>query len=80
MKKYKVIKPFFKISEQKNYNIDDVIELTSEDANNMTDYLENINNKTPYEKSKEGTKGIVYRKTIEEADAEIKELNSKINE
>ena len=97
MKKYKVIKPFFKLSEQKNYNIDDIIELTSEDANNMIDYLENANNptfeiskndldkvlkkhKTPYEKSKEGTKGIVYRKTIEEADAEIKELNSKINE
>ena len=35
MKKYKVIKPFFKLSEQKNYAIDDTIELSDEDAKAM---------------------------------------------
>lgn len=32
MKKYKVIRGFFKISEQKNYNIGDKIELTESEA------------------------------------------------
>jgi hypothetical protein len=36
--------------------------------------------KTPYEKSKDGTKGIVYKKTIEEVDAEIKEANKNIQD
>ena len=30
MKKYKVIKPFFKLSEKKNYEIGDEIELSPE--------------------------------------------------
>jgi len=30
--KYLVIKPFFKVSEQKNYSIDETIELSKEDA------------------------------------------------
>jgi len=34
--------------------------------------------KEPYSKSKEGTKGIVYKKTPEEADAEIKKLNKDL--
>jgi hypothetical protein len=36
--------------------------------------------KTPYEKSKDGTKGIVYKKSIEEVDAEIKEANKNIQD
>lgn len=36
--KYKVLKGFFKQSEQKNYAIDDVIELSEEDAENMLKY------------------------------------------
>ena len=35
MKKYKVIKPFFKLSEQKNYSIGDTIELSDLDAKAM---------------------------------------------
>ena len=33
--KYKVLKPFFKLSEQRNYSIDEVIELSKEDAQAM---------------------------------------------
>ena len=39
MKKYKVIKAFFKLSEQKNYYIDDIIQLSSEDAKAMDWYV-----------------------------------------
>lgn len=39
MKKYKVIKAFFKLSEKKNYVIDDVIELTDEEAKAMNWYV-----------------------------------------
>jgi len=39
MKKYKVIKAFFKISEKKNYEIDDTIELSDEDAKAMNWYV-----------------------------------------
>lgn len=35
MKKYKVIKAFFKLSEQKNYVIGDTIELSDKDAKAM---------------------------------------------
>lgn len=35
MKKYKVIKDFFKLSEKKNYKIGDTIELSDEDAKAM---------------------------------------------
>lgn len=35
MKKYEVLKGFFKLSEQKNYAIGDAIELSDEDAENM---------------------------------------------
>lgn len=37
-------------------------------------------NDDSYENSEEGTKGIVYRKTPEEADQEIKELNKNVVE
>jgi len=81
--KFKVLKPFFKLSEQKNYAIDETIDLSKEDAEGMLleGYLEELKvkeTKTPYEKSKDGTKGIVYKKTIEEVDAEIKEANKNI--
>lgn len=76
MKKYKVIKAFYKLSEQKNYVIDDEIELSDEDAKSMNWYV--VGNKEPYSESEEGTKGIVYRKTPEEADKEIKKVNKKI--
>ena len=39
MKIYKVIKPFFKLSEKKNYSIGDSIELTQEDAKAMDWYV-----------------------------------------
>jgi hypothetical protein len=39
MKKYKVIKAFFKLSEKKNYVIDDVIELTDEEGKAMDWYV-----------------------------------------
>lgn len=42
MKKYKVIKSFFKLSEQKNYYIDDTIELSIEDAKAMDWYVVEI--------------------------------------
>ena len=42
MKKYKVIKPFFKLSEQKNYFIDDIIELTGDEAKAMDWYVVEI--------------------------------------
>jgi hypothetical protein len=45
MKKYKVIKAFFKLSEQKNYNIDDVIDLSDEDAKAMNWYVVEIKSK-----------------------------------
>jgi len=38
MKKFEVLKPFFKNSEQKNYEIGDEIELTDEDAADMVKY------------------------------------------
>ena len=38
MKNYTVLKPFFKQSEQKNYNIGDFIELSREDAEPMLKY------------------------------------------
>jgi len=76
MKSYKVIKPFFKLSDKKNYAIGDTIELSDSDAKAMDWYV--IVNKEPYSESEEGTKGIVYRKTPEEADKEIKKANKKI--
>ena len=33
--KFKVLKPFFKLSEQKNYEVDETIDLTKEDAEAM---------------------------------------------
>lgn len=42
MAKYKVIKPFFKLSEKKNYSIDDEIELSKEDAKAMDWYVVEI--------------------------------------
>lgn len=39
MKKYKVIKSFFKLSEQKNYAIGDTIELSDKDAKAMDWYV-----------------------------------------
>ena len=33
--KFKVLKPFFKLSEQKNYLVDETIELSKEDAEAM---------------------------------------------
>lgn len=42
MKKYKVIKAFFKLSEQKNYLINDTIELSEKDAKAMDWYVVEI--------------------------------------
>lgn len=42
--KFKVLKPFFKLSEQKNYAIDETIELSKEDAEAMLNdgFLEEV--------------------------------------
>ncbi len=42
--KYKVLKPFFKLSERKNYVIDETIELSKEDATAMLNdgYLQEV--------------------------------------
>ena len=40
MAKYKVIYPFYKLSEQKDYKIGDEIELSQEDAQNMAVYVD----------------------------------------
>ena len=42
MKKYKVIKAFFKLSEQKNYEIGDTIDLSEKDAKAMDWYVVEI--------------------------------------
>jgi hypothetical protein len=42
MKKYKVIKAFYKLSEKKNYFIDDTIELSNDDAKSMNWYVVEI--------------------------------------
>ena len=39
MKKYKVIKPFFKLSEKKNYEIGDEIELNQEGFISLNEYV-----------------------------------------
>jgi len=36
--KYEVLIPFFKLSEQKNYEVGDTIELSKEDASDMVKY------------------------------------------
>ena len=45
MKNYKVIKPFFKLSEQKNYYIDDIICLTKEEYESISDYVIEVKEK-----------------------------------
>jgi hypothetical protein len=42
MANYKVIKPFFKLSEKKEYKIDDTIELSKEDAKQLDWYVVEI--------------------------------------
>lgn len=84
MAKYKVLIPFYKLSEAKNYNESDEIELSKEDAKELIKegYLagnkETKEEKEPYSKSKDGTKGIVLKKSIELVDKEIRELNDKL--
>ena len=50
MAKYKVIKPFFKLSEKKNYFINDEIELSKEDAKAMDWYVVEIKEEKPKSK------------------------------
>lgn len=47
MKKYKVIKDLFKLSEQKDYSVGDTIELTIEEASELLkfDFIEEIKTK-----------------------------------
>ena len=51
MKKYKVIKPFFKLSEKKNYEIGDEIELNQDGFISLDEYV--VLPKTPEEADKE---------------------------
>ena len=51
MKKYKVIKPFFKLSEKKNYEIGDEIELNQEGFISLAEYV--VSSKTIDEVDKE---------------------------
>lgn len=63
MEKYKVLTPFFKISNQKNYNVGDNIELDEKTAETLM---------------KEGRiSPITKSRPIEEIDAEIKKANKK---
>ena len=59
------------------YKETDIIEVSDKRAN----YLGKIGvaklNDNSYENSEDGTKGIITRKTIEQADKEIKKLNKK---
>ena len=50
MAKYKVIKPFFKLSEKKNYYINDEIELSKEEAKAMDWYVVDIKEEKPKSK------------------------------
>lgn len=50
MKKYKVVKAFFKLSEQKNYEINDTIELSEKDAKAMDWYVVEIKEDKPKSK------------------------------
>lgn len=45
--KFKVLKPFFKLSNRVNYNIDDIIELSKEDAEAMLNdnFIEEVKEK-----------------------------------
>ena len=51
---YKVLKPFFKLSEKTNYSIGDIIELSKEDAKAMISegFLEETKTKEVTEKPK----------------------------
>lgn len=64
MDKFRVIKPFYKLSEKKNYNINDEVFFSKEENFNLIEhgYLD---------------AGISTKKTIEEADKEIKKANKK---
>ncbi len=84
--KYKVLKPFFKLSEKKNYSIGDTIDLSKDEAQDMVNdgFLEleskeaKLNKKDKTLNPNFGTEGISTIKTIEDVDAEIKELNKDI--
>jgi len=75
MKKYKVLTPFFKLSEKKNYEKNDYIELSDEQASTLV--KEGRIESDKFKDSDDGTKGIATRKTPEQADKEIKSLNKK---
>ena len=75
MKKYKVLIPFFKLSDKKNYEKGDDIELTDEQA--LLLVQEGRIESDTFKYSEDGTKGITTRKTPEQADKEIKSLNKK---
>lgn len=38
MKNYEVLKSFFKLSEQKNYEIGDIVQLSDDDAKDLIKY------------------------------------------
>jgi len=75
MKKYKVLTPFFKLSDKKNYEKGDDIELSDEQAYALV--KEGRIESDTFKDSQDGTKGIVTRKAPEQADKEIKSLNKK---
>jgi hypothetical protein len=72
MPKYKVLIPFFKLSDKHNYNIGDTIELSKEDALLLVQ-----ENRIVLNDPSDGTDGIVTRKTPEQAEKEIKKANKK---
>ena len=72
MKKYKVLTPFFKLSDKKNYSVGDTIELSEDVAIQLLEEKRIELNDTS-----DGTDGIVTRKTPEQADREIKKANKK---
>jgi len=45
--KYEVLIPFFKLSEQKNYEIGDTIELSKEEATALVFYVKEVKESKP---------------------------------
>lgn len=70
MPTYKVLIPFFKLSDQKNYYTGDEVELSKEQASILV--KEGRIESDTFKDSEDGTKGISTRKTPEQADKEIK--------
>lgn len=68
MKKYKVIRDFYKLSNKQNYVVGDMIELSDEESEE----------KAHYGLIEHETFGISRKRTVEEIDSKIKKANKKL--